>query len=299
MKKRQCPSVCRSIASSLALIQLASLAAAQQLPTPLPPPQTIPPPTELLLPRKTPSRVLVSYAEVVGAVNSNVLSREVYLQWRRDFPDGPSLHTTDTKAVGFWPTATTGLGSDMVCVGGLTIKGKTRIQVWQLDTNSALPAPQWDPVSATWTYPKTLIPIASKTTLYEANVAGRKNVRSLFPNQAIPSRVFVLFNSSRDLYELDTQSGGLVLILSASASPGVETEPGLLGDYEDWMFGDHTDHGYVYLFASLNPSPDGASWLLLQDANRDGVLDPGSSRLIGADEWSAMGFGDGAKWEVP
>lgn len=276
---------CIAILSGVALAQ-------QQAPTP--------PPTHLIRADRRDAPVNVSYPDVSASVNLDLMDREVHFLWRRTFQTGESTLAVQVEKLSFWPTEAVGLwgNPDHVVVAGVNTKGKTIIQLWYMDASIPLPAEQWDASLHEWVYPETFIPVGQKWTVYRGSQSGMKRVRTMFPNLGNVDEVFVQFDDSGDLYSLNVTTGARTLVLSAGQSPG-EQQPALNQTFYDRDYGDHLDLGYIYLFERVVSSGTDSVFLMLQDADRDGVLDPGSSTVLGASDWASLALGDPAKYQYP
>ena len=280
---RSANDVCRAISPTAAALALSCVSTAQ-VAVPLPP---SPPPIEFEASSKRPSAIQTSYEDLGGAVEYSMRRKLVHLTWRRDFssylpetthppsltPDGGFVSLQD-EPVGFWPTEVCGFGEDRVCVAGKTSKGKTRIEVWTFNTDETLDDPFQVPPGV-FKYPDTFLTIESKETVYNDARPGRMLVRTMFRNHGNPDSLFVQFGDERELYELDTISGALSVVVS------LQQEPLLANDFHDRWSAHHT-LGYMYAVSFT-----GGDALLLFDSNFDGTLDLPDRRFLTGDDWDA------------
>lgn len=230
--------------------------------------------------------MFTAYADVEGAMDYGLTDKEVTFYWKRSFPAfvpevkyPPSLTpdggfvSSQKEATAFWPTEVCGFGVDKVCVAGKTVTGKTRIQLWTLDSSGDLGEPYTNS-SGVIKYPETFLPVLSKVNLYDAWQPGRQLVRTMFQNYGTPGKLFVQFDDSRDLWQLDTSSGVMVTVLTTGQQPLLER------DFSDRWSAHHTQ-GFMYAW----------DWrgeiLLLFDQDLDGVLDPAATRHLTGDQWYA------------
>jgi len=182
-----------------------------------------------------------------------------------------------TEQVPFWPTEICGAGPNRICVAGKTVKGKTRIQLWEFSATEVLEDPFQDPQTGQWIYPETYLPIETKTQLYHDAQPGKGLVRTMLRNHGSTNEVFVQFEDSRDLYALNLDTHALDLRLSANA------QPALLQDNADRFASDHLFYGLLYLFCS-----GAEETLILVDADTDGQLDQSETMLLDAEEWAQV-----------
>lgn len=267
----------------LAVVTSAPVAHAQQIK----PGELTPPPARLDTGDKRAVAVQVSHEDVTGSVDYDMVGKSVLFHWARDFsaylpetqsPPHLSMEgwfvSSQSVSVPYWPTEVCWFGENKICVAGKTQAGKTRIQLWTLDSSEPLGEAYEDELGKTH-YPETTIPVASMTTLYEGNQAGRRLVRLMFANLGDPQKLFVQFDDNRDLVQFDLSTGSFTLILSTAQ------EPMLLGIKDRW----NANHqlGYMYDFSGTGRT----GILLLFDTDRNGTLDLAATRHLVGDQWYA------------
>lgn len=191
----------------------------------------------------------------------------------------PMATETEELVPGFHPTACELLSPTQLVVAGRTKTGNTRIERWTFD----VPRLQRDRTSGLI----RLVPRGRTevVVLYDAQTAGKEIVRGLLRKRGVDGRVFVHFQDSRDLYELDASSAPYSMRLVLSKVK----EPLLGGEFERSYGADHERLGFLYGFSGrIDCAPDAVVPLFLRDSNRDGVLD--SHGTLSGEEW-------GRDWE--
>lgn len=228
-----------------------------------------------------------SYPGVTGLLKYDVSGRVVVISWMRDFLEQNSRElSAQEEPCSFWPTEVCSVGTNQVCVAGKNVKGFTVIRHWTFSFTEALEEPVTHS-DGTIEFPDTFIPVASTSTAYQSNDSGRRLVRAMFGNHGKPGHVFVVFDDSRDLYELNLQTQSLALIQSRVGQPMLSME---FSNRTSW---DHAQYGYLYHLASGRKPGDSDSSLIFVDADRDGVLDLGSTMLVSPSQWQTI-FADGS-----
>jgi len=223
-----------------------------------------------------------TYAGLEGSLSYDMLEKRIHLRWYRDFPDGTHSRSSQDEGLTYWPTEICAFGPDKVCIAGKDSKGKTVIRVWEFSTADALEDPHIDPGTGERVYPPTHIPVGSTTTLYEADVPGKRLVRTMFKNHGAPNSLLVQFEDSRDFYRLDAATGTLTMALSATVEPRLHH-----AFHDRWDMND-VNRGYLYMLCQTRGENGMPESLILIDTARTGNLNPSATLdLFTEDEWVA------------
>lgn len=235
------------------------------------PPAQKSPPTGLLLGEPPPgTRRMAAPSRSVFApdLEASVLTFSskgtIDVSWRYS-PTGdfqkPHECRTESFAVDYWPTACEATADQHVIVAGKRSNGNTCIERWTLKKPLIRPDGGG---GVFWSSQGR----SEVVTLYDAAQAGKDIVRGVVRKRGAADRVLVHFHDSRDLYELDASQAPATMKLLLSHSD----EPTLLGDFDTYGGGDHSRHGYVYCFASID-RPGAVTALLLKDSDRNGTIE--------------------------
>jgi hypothetical protein len=264
------------LALSIAVLVSARSSAQQGAPAP-----GTPPPLRLAGVEKRTPRIITGHADVEGGAIYGMTSKTVTFYWRRDFsshlPDPLTLSSdggfvsVQEESMGFWPTEVCGFGTDKVCVAGKTSAGKTRIQVWTLDSSATLEDPYIDSEGVK-KYPETFLPVTTKVDVYHDSQAGKQLVRAMFRNHGSPTKLFVQFDDVRDLWTLDTTTGTWTKVLTTAQQVHLLDE-----SLDRWSA--HHGTGYFYAFSTS------AGTLLLFDQDLDGALDSAHAKYLTGNQW--------------
>lgn len=243
---------------------------------------------------------------LAGGVRYDTIKQEVILLWNYRFDlSGERRNYQQVEGVHFWPTEVTRVQGTEVLVAGVKFNGNTVMQLWELEVDADVPDPVYNSGTQQWTYPTSLnFPILRKSTVYNAQIAGQKRVRKLWPNRGRQWSFYVQFDDSGDVYDATLvdngtkfEMGSLVKVLTPSTSPptGVLSEPDIDNNFADRWDDDHIQHGYVYFAGDrADTAPAHPRGVVMFDADRNGTID--SSMSIGMAEWNSMGFGDAAQY---
>ena len=238
------------------------------------------------------------------------LQPDYSLLWNGDDIIGTHKVTfaSQTFAVRFFPTAACVVSKDAILIGGVNRAGETVIEQWSLTWPSPMPCVVVDSAGISSVSP-VLVGRSGVESVYKGAQVGMHLVRSLSvlrKASGAPQQVLAQFDDSGDVYAIALDGSSYVLIASSIILSGTLGKiPGLVGsDQTSMMFGDHIEEGYTYLLGrSLagtlpsNPAPNYPYYVMLKDANRDGVLD--GSQEITFDEFFRQGWYDFGKYIDP
>jgi hypothetical protein len=213
--------------------------------------------------------------------------RDVQITWLRDFSEYATKQTSvQLEPMSMWPTEVCGFGTDKICVAGRNVKGQTIIRLLQFSQTEELEDAYQDPDTGETIFPDTFIPIVSSTTVYSGNVPGKRLVRTMFKNFGAQNKLIVWFHDSRDLYQLDTQTQQLTLLVASTANPL------LAKNYLDSDCWDYPTRGYLYCFVLPVNAAGVPEMLIFVDSDRNGSLELSATmHLVGTDDW-AQAFPD-------
>lgn len=231
-------------------------------------------------------------------VDYDLAAKKVLITWvAKDYDN--AIAALQEEAVSYWPTYVSAYGDRQLLVSGKrSSRGRDRtvIELWTFGSIQQPPLAEGVPGSPRLYFQPFSVPVLSRELVYDAADTGRDLVRFTFRQHGTPSKILVLFGDSNDLYSVDTGSGSYAPILSSS-SGAVEQQPALANPYRSGWSAEHLSYGYIYYMHTEFNGPDGAvPGLVLIDSNKDGVLDPGSSRTLTVDEWISQGFADDANY---
>jgi hypothetical protein len=197
-------------------------------------------------------------------------------------PGQPEKQTQIIK-VRYWPTSIAELSNGTLCVAGKGPRnGNTIVETWAFDP-PAQTGTSWKAAS-----------LRAIDEVYNELAAGRDVVESMIPLWGGPAAaLLVKFNDSKDVYSL-TLTGAYALVASPLFHQGVVYAPFLSTADGAWG-GELVNGGFIYsFFLKEVPDPQASSMLLLEDSNKDGVID-GSVILTGA-QFTALGYNLDAAW---
>ena len=224
--------------------------------------------------------MMTTYDGLQAGVGYDLLNRVAKINWYRDFYEFDKRAITIQKEpTSIWPTEVCAFGSNRLCVAGQDVKGRTVIRLWQFSSSENLEDSYIDQATGNRVFPDTFIPVDSDITLYKGNAPGKRLVRTMFKNYGSPDKLFVQFNDSRDLYQLDVVTLALTSVLSST------TDARLAHDYRDCDSWNHLNHGYLYCFAQGTTDAGLPECLILVDSDRNGQLDLSATMYLVGDEW--------------
>jgi hypothetical protein len=119
-------------------------------------------------------------------------------------------------------------------------------------------------------------------------------IRGMLPSLKSANKLFVYYNTSRELYMVDLDAKTQTLQAGPTASAPSLQVPALSDNYHRFWAADFSQKGYCYLFCPGFTS-DGAlpaNVLVFIDSDRDGQID--SSLLVSPSAWDTDGWGDKA-----
>lgn len=200
----------------------------------------------------------LSDVEGAGIVNVHTSSKELSILWSYD-TSGERQFYQEGFDLAYWPTAAARVsdqrlttGTNMVVGGKRPSLGNTLIERWELQF-SAVPSLA-APTSVT------------KTTLFDANVAGKRGVRFMTPVNGVQDRVFVQFDDSNAFYSLNTVNGQLTLMATSTEVPTLSYKGLKL------MSSGKIGATCTYVYQCNFSVTDGGS-VVMSDTNCDGLID--------------------------
>jgi len=256
-----------------------------------------PPPQPLAGVGKAEARLSFPSSDLRGEAVYHMAERQVAITWIVTYtPGAPSdpHRSLQSEPTGYWPTEVCGAGPGRLAVAGKDPRtGHTIVEVWTFTPPDPLPASSTDPASGQVVYPTIRLPILSREVVLDGSTKGRGLVRAMFPNHVVRDELLVLFQDSRDLYALDTETGSLALVLSSTPGGGAPHEPALASDYVNRWSARHAIQGDCYF---LSPEGDrGLDLLALFDHDLDGVIE--EHRTLTREEFRSLGLADGRQVE--
>ncbi len=258
----------RFVTTALSVFLLCSYALAQTVSAWSP--HTGIPPIELAARDQAYSKLVFTETGVQGRATYDMIGRKLLIRWTGT---NPSVSTTQSIAVPFWPTALRST-SDMsrLVVAGKRRQGNTVMELWTIQ--SPRPARIQDPTTGATLDTLTPAEVLSVDTLYDAAVEGQDLISDVLLSLASSTKLYVRYWDSAALFELDFSSLASVSQLKRAAPTPVAgglQAPGLLQQIENAYSAEHIVHGYVYVFSGQLGA--NSSIVILEDGNRDGVLD--------------------------
>ncbi len=246
---------------------------------------------------KAEARLEVSTAAVLsGSVSWSIEAREVRIRWLYDSALGSRTTSTQTETVSFWPTSVAAWGTNRLAVAGKTMQsGRTIIEIWDFDAPSAPPQACISQLTGETVYPGLSIPVSARTGVYDVKAPGKELVCDMFRNLGAENSIFVQFQDSRDLYEIDTVTGRDTRLFCAA--PGIADcsyLPGLADDRRYQFGANHLTWGYVYVFGKPPRDEVTPCGLLLADKDRDGIIDQALELVVG--DWEGYGLSSSTQY---
>jgi hypothetical protein len=199
-----------------------------------------------------------------AAIEVKTSAKEIVVKWEKsasgDFTN-PDLTKLQTISTAFWPNCVEVVGGGMILVAGKDRDGDTRIERWTLPNPLTVSTSQGTTM---------LLPQGPQDleVVYEGSVVGKDMVRFMLKNEGSPGMAFVQFYDSRSLYEVNYADEPFTqtLVLDVAA------EPNLQQGYAECMRGEHSQHGYVYVFSTSSPYVSTPA-LVLRDVDNNGTID--------------------------
>ncbi len=262
--------------------------------TQAPPPP--PPPAALSLGASQYS--VIKQGSITGAINYRTADSVVVERWRY----GATVKPSDTLSIkyvefatAYWPTDVCALSDGQILVSGKSKRasGETIIELWEFENGGAVPPPQaiQNPTTGQTNYHWLFPARTSIREVYREATVGRNMVLNVFPNHGHSGCVFVEFYDSRDIYELNLQTEAYTRVVSTATEQGVLVQPLLQSAYDCYWSADHPTRGYMYVLRqNLDLGTAPPPGLVLQDTNRDGVLD--CTYTMSDLDWKNAGLGD-------
>jgi hypothetical protein len=209
--------------------------------------------------------------------------------YRAIHPGGPGF--TQEYSTSFWPTCIISRSATEVLVAGKTDRGFTLIESWTFD---GLPVMGWtngqtlggNPAgsSPTAAFPR----VTSKQTVYFNNEPGKDLVKNMVRNRALAGNIFVEFDASEEVWDLDTSTGFVSLVVSPTqAVSPLPVLPELADDQFRFTSSVHHTYGGMYRLARNTGDS-----IIFTDADNDGALD--GVLLMTPALWATMGLSDPA-----
>jgi hypothetical protein len=235
---------------------------------------------------------LNTFAGIESSISFDTAKKSITIHWFRTAPKHFSLQTFE---LGYYPTSVAGMDGNRLLVAGKHPRTHaTVIEIWELDSLSAIPGSAFKPSTREITWPNILVPIKSKTEVYNEAAVGQDMVFAMFWNLGDKDSAFLQFHDSKDLYSLDLTKRLATRILTASPTPKLPTETKLTWDFNDRSSIRHSALGDVYMFFRSSSNDHRA--LAIFDSNQDGILDFTDTISVGSTEeitnWYASGIMD-------
>lgn len=209
--------------------------------------------------------------------------RTIAFRWAKgtgvsSFGTGPVASTWREQPLRFWPNCVEWISDDALLVSGVSPRtGRTIIEVWEYETPQG--APDALPVTSASGRTETQWLLPSRTaidTVFDSDDVDRQVMTLAKENKGRPGHVFVRFDSSDDLLELELATGDLHVVASpvAGAAPLHVPELANAGPWDVGAGGVvHQSAGFAYVITThLYDAPDPIVIVFL-DADRDGTLD--------------------------
>ena len=206
---------------------------------------------------------------VRGLFHHEAWDRCVRVLWERGSDGGNAEYPTE-----YLPTTLLAPNRTSLLVAGKRDDGRTVIELWTFDASVVPPRP-------------------IRTIVYDESRKGRDMVALLVGVPGSDSTCLVQFWDSRDIYRLafDRTPASLRLLASPTPRPGALTVPELTQWFDNVWSGDYVSRGFMY---HLGTDTEGASSLILVDADRDGRLD--RYETVDSEQWGPSGWGDGTAY---
>ena len=250
-------------------------------------------------------------ADLYRDIECRTLDKLVSLEWRYATPATPSTsnvkdQNSEVFATRYWPTFAVPTDSYHICVAGKARDGAAILEFWTFGNQSALgtPAPScltsYSTASAAPQYTWTLPPRSQiEEILRIPSSAPQGMIRAILPDLHSASKIYVYFDTSREVWSVDIATKSHVCAASPTAVTGAVTAVGLTNAFQMYWADDYLAHGHCYFFVANEKPATGpmADTLVCIDANRDGKID--SARTITATQWAQEGWGDPANLVQP
>jgi hypothetical protein len=223
--------------------------------------------------------------EIAGRAQYRLSAKSIEIDWTHQ-PSG--ARASQTVTLSYWPTSLCSLhDKNTLVVGGKRpITHTTTIETMKINQPIVLESfPEG--TSKVLLQP---VPVGEIDVVYDSAVQGRDMTVSILRNLGRTGHVFVQFEDSKDVYDLDVSSGPAVLQLVASpTSQDAPVYQPALSKLSDVVWeADHIPTGYVYFYDPRGNSPGFATYLV--DRDRDGDLD--DSGVIDDDSWAGSPWSD-------
>ena len=236
------------------------------------------------------------------------LDKVVTFEWRWVTPHDASpmnvkAHTSEEFATSYWPTIVA-VGRERMFVGGKGEDGGTILERWTFDSKStaghfapsvelACGALGTESPHHEWTLPPRKL---VEEIVHLAPGSPQGLIRDLLPSLKSTERLFIYYDGSSEVYEVDLATRAQMLRASPMGTAPSLKVPELSRDYNRCWAADYTQQGYCYFFApdlehGMDTGRPPSGLLVLIDSDRDGRID--SSKLISANEWASY-WGDTA-----
>jgi len=203
----------------------------------------------------------------------------------------PTAKTAELYKVRYWPTCTNRLadGSLLVCGKGPR-NGNTIIERWRFGPPVyplAITTPGSPGIGAG--------PLLDVDEVYDQKVTGRDLVERIVPLWgSTHERALAMFADSDDVYSIDLESGGLLLIASPLVKPDSVHAP-ILSRVDTAWSRELVSGAYVYAFEDKDVSDGATPYLfVLYDNNKDGIID--ANAVLTKTTFDALGYGSAASW---
>jgi len=238
--------------------------------------------------------------EVEGRLTYDTTTRRIDIAWLYEvsglidgdlLSDPTKARSRQSLALEFWPTEVISAGPLRIVAAGLNGRGNHLLQVIELEPLERLPSLAIDPTTSEKRIPNVQLEVASRETPLRSAVGAGRFIGHMWWNRGAADRVFVQYQDTREVCEVDLTTGDVVKQVAvkpgtAGADPSALVVPDLARFHLAAGDGDHIAKGYVYWLYSPNATT--GTYVLLEDTDRDGVIDQASSRTDWPSEFATF-----------
>ena len=203
------------------------------------------------------------------------------------------VESTREWRTAYFPTWIATVSENVMCVAGKRPTGNTVLELWTFT-----PPQHSIEYSQQGAPPKHVVSIGERTvtTLYDADVAGRRTVRTCSPVfGAASQRILVQFADSNELSVFDVATSAWTLVATPDSQHAVGSTvhlPLLMQKFRYVRVFEHATYGWCYFLSDLSDAPpddlDAATTLFLYDQDKNGVIE--HALQLSANQFDALGF---------
>ncbi|MCP3995134.1 MAG: hypothetical protein GY722_08725 [bacterium] len=267
--------------------------------TPSPPAQR--PPSHLWNNSKPRLSTWAASVHQEGLLRFDTLSRTLIVAWGGPIQTG-QVFTTFEKGqmfpVGFHPTDIFLADRSTIYVGGSSTSGRTVIERWKMSWPPVMPEPFFD-ASGNMGYFHALPSVMKVSTLYDDDIANVHEIRHITAHPPGPSggidALYVVFDDTGDLYEVNATNGAATLRASVTVSGSVLTVPELSAETKTVWSAVHNTSGHIVVLGYPWPRHTvDPPTIVIKDTDKDGNFD--SYDLVLPDDWDASTYADASNF---